>query len=57
MQWRDKKSMILFLEEITICFPEVVCQAIFVGPVHSRKKLKIHIDLSWIVQLSFEGHE
>lgn len=38
--------MILFLEEITICFPEVVCQAIFVGPVHSRKKLKIHIDLS-----------
>ena len=40
MQWRDKKTVILFLEEITICFPEVLCQAIFVGLVHSGKKFK-----------------
>ena len=42
MQWRDKKTVILFLEEITICFPEVLCQAIFVGPVHSRKSSNSH---------------
>ena len=30
MQWRDKKCMILFFLEITICFPEVLFQEKFI---------------------------